>query len=149
MPKKRDESAPFWMQMREAERSIIAFAIKCGGTLRKAADLLGISPNYLSERVRDLGMEVPESKPGPKPGSRRVKPDRAVEGNGASEPVDPSEDAEDDDEGNEDPENENGTGEDFDEDEDEDGDEDDAEDGEDEDELEIEVGEANEDAAKG
>jgi len=76
MPKRRDENAPFWTQMRQAERRIIEYALEHGQTLKKTATLLGISPNYLSERTRELGIPTPDSKPGPKPGT--PKPRSAV-----------------------------------------------------------------------
>ncbi len=78
---KLDDTSPFRVQMREAERSIIAFAIECGVTVKKASQLLGISPAYLSERAKDLGMKMPATKPGPKPGSkpnRKPKPEAGV-----------------------------------------------------------------------
>ena len=76
MPKRRNENAPFWVQMRQAERSIIEFALEHGQTVKRTAALLGISPNYLSERLHHLGIPAPESKPGPKPGTRPVRPTR-------------------------------------------------------------------------
>jgi hypothetical protein len=75
MPKRRDANAPYWQQLREAERSIIVFALEHGQTLRGTAALLGISPNYLSERVAELGISTPDVRPGPKPGT---KPNRIV-----------------------------------------------------------------------
>jgi hypothetical protein len=74
MPKRRDENAPFWTQMRQAERRIIEYALEHGQTLKKTATLLGISPNYLSERTRELGIPTPDSKPGPKPGTPKPRP---------------------------------------------------------------------------
>jgi len=74
MPKRRDEQAPYWQQLRVAERSIIEFALEHGQTIRGAARLLGISPNYLGERVRELGIPAPEVRPGPKPGTKRPTP---------------------------------------------------------------------------
>jgi hypothetical protein len=90
MPKKRDENAPYWQQMRESERSIIAFALEHGQSVRGAATLLGVSANYLRERTRELNIATPEIKPGPKPGTkppRAEKPDlRVVTTNGAHRP---------------------------------------------------------------
>jgi transposase-like protein len=74
MPKRRDEQAPYWQQLRVAERSIIEFALEHGETIRGAARLLGISPNYLGERVRELKITAPEVRPGPKPGTKRPTP---------------------------------------------------------------------------
>jgi hypothetical protein len=91
MPKKRDEDAPYWVQLRQAERSIIEFALEHGQSVRGTAALLGISANYLRERTRELGIVTPEIKPGPKPGTkppaRAEKPDlRVVTANGAPRP---------------------------------------------------------------
>jgi len=74
MPKKRDEGAPYWVQLRQAERSVIEFALGHGQTIRGTATILGISPNYLSERLRELGITPPEVRPGPKPGSKPNRP---------------------------------------------------------------------------
>jgi len=67
MPKRRDEQAPYWQQLRVAERGIIEYALEHGQTVRGTARLLGISPNYLGERMRELGIAIPEVRPGPKP----------------------------------------------------------------------------------
>lgn len=88
MPKRRDENAPYWMQLREAEKRIIEYALEHGRTIRGTAAILGISPNYLSERTRELGISTPDVRPGPKPGSRpnRLPPRpelRVVLGEGA------------------------------------------------------------------
>lgn len=74
MPKRRDEGAPYWVQLRQAERSVIEFALEHGKTIRGTAAILGISPNFLSERVRELGITPPEVRPGPKPGSKPNRP---------------------------------------------------------------------------
>jgi hypothetical protein len=91
MPKRRDENAPYWVQLREAERHIIEFALEHGGSIRGTAAILGISPNYLRERTRELNIDTPEVRPGPKPGTKppvRVdKPDlRVVAANGTPRP---------------------------------------------------------------
>ena len=90
MPKKRDEDAPYWVQLRQAERSIIEFALEHGQSVRNTAALLGISVNYLRERTRELNIVTPEIKPGPKPGAKppvRAQPDlRVVAANGAPRP---------------------------------------------------------------
>jgi hypothetical protein len=87
MPKRRNEDAPYWQQLRLAERHIIEYALEHGQTIRKTAEILGISPNYLSERTRELGITPPEVRPGPKPGTkpnRVAKPDlRVVPNEGA------------------------------------------------------------------
>jgi len=71
MPKRRDEQAPYWQQLRVAERGIIEYALEHGITIRGTATILGISPNYLGERLRLLGIPVPDVRPGPKPGTKR------------------------------------------------------------------------------
>lgn len=71
MPKRRDEQAPYWQQLRVAERGIIEYALEHGITIRGTAVILGISPNYLGERLRLLGIPVPDVRPGPKPGTKR------------------------------------------------------------------------------
>jgi hypothetical protein len=85
MPKKRDEQGPYWVQLREAERSIIVFALTHGATIRGTATLLGTSPNFLAGRMRELGIPTPEVKPGPKPGAKPSRPAlRVVSGNGVT-----------------------------------------------------------------
>jgi hypothetical protein len=71
MPKRRNENAPYWVQIRHAEKSIIEYALEHGITIRGTAVILGISPNYLGERLRLLGIPVPDVRPGPKPGTKR------------------------------------------------------------------------------
>lgn len=71
MPKRRNEQAPYWQQLRVAERGIIEYALEHGKTIRGTAVILGISPNYLGERLRLLGIPVPDVRPGPKPGTPR------------------------------------------------------------------------------
>jgi hypothetical protein len=85
MPKKRDEQGPYWVQLREAERSIIVFALTHGATIRGTATLLGTSPNFLAGRMRELGIPTPEVKPGPKRGTKPARPAlRVVSGNGTA-----------------------------------------------------------------
>jgi hypothetical protein len=90
MPKKRDEDAPYWVQLRQAERSIIEFALEHGQSVRGTAAILGISANYLRERTRELNIVTPEIKPGPKPGPKppAVRPPnlRVVAANGVPRP---------------------------------------------------------------
>jgi hypothetical protein len=71
MAKRRDENAPYWQQLRVAERGIIEFALQHGETIRGTAAILGVSPNFLSERLRELGIPAPDVRPGPKPGTPR------------------------------------------------------------------------------
>lgn len=95
MPKRRDEQAPYWQQLRVAERGIIEYALEHGITIRGTATILGISPNYLGERLRLLGIPVPDVRPGPKPGTKRpVAPKlRVVEEAPPSETLDEDADA--------------------------------------------------------
>lgn len=116
MPKRRDENAPYWQQLKAAERGIIEYALEHGKTMRGTAAILGISPNFLSERAKELGIEPPEVKPGPKPGTKPNRPNKPalrVVGSDPEpepEPEDEDEDADDeidetaelDDEGDED-----------------------------------------------
>lgn len=63
------------------ERRVIEFALSHGETIRKSAVLLGISSNFLGERLRVLGIPAPDSKPGPKPGTKRPPPKlRVIQG---------------------------------------------------------------------
>jgi type IV secretory pathway VirB10-like protein len=90
MPKKRDEDAPYWVQLRQAERSIIEFALEHGQSVRGTAALLGISANYLRERTRELNIVTPEIKPGPKPGAKSpTRPDKPGPKPGAKSPTRP------------------------------------------------------------
>lgn len=59
MPKKQNEHASFWMQLREAERNIITFTLEHVTSIRQAALALGVSSNYLSKRVRKLKIAMP------------------------------------------------------------------------------------------
>lgn len=153
MPKRRDTNAPYWQQLRLAERHIIEYALEHGQTIRKTAEILGISPNYLSERTRELGIPTPEVRPGPKPGTKpnrvakpelRIVPDDSptaptrpvlppsVRADTAEEEEDEEDtfdgDEDEEEEGDEDEEGDEGGGE-EDEDEDEDDDADDDEEG--------------------
>ncbi len=59
MPKKKDERASFWLQMREAERNIIGFTLEHVTSIRQAALLLGVSPHFLARRCRMLNVTSP------------------------------------------------------------------------------------------
>lgn len=141
MPKRRDEQAPYWQQLRVAEKGIIEFALEHGKTIRGTAVLLGISPNYLGERIHLLGIPVPDVRPGPKPGTKRPAPaapqlrvvsedpppEEAQDGDGDEEDTEGGEDNPNDDvledeteEGQDDAEEDDPWDEDRDEDEDED-----------------------------
>lgn len=98
MPKRRDEHAPYWQQLRVAEKGIIEYALEHGKTIRGTAVILGISPNYLGERLRLLGIPVPDVRPGPKPGTKRPQAPklRVVDAPPPEETLD--EDADDEDE---------------------------------------------------
>ncbi|MDB4955848.1 MAG: hypothetical protein JWO36_3417 [Myxococcales bacterium] len=144
MPKRRDEQAPYWQQLRVAEKGIIEYALEHGITIRGTAVILGISPNYLGERLRLLGIPVPDVRPGPKPGTKRpvVPKLRVVEETPPGETLDEDADDKDADEDTNDEVEGEGEGEDVLEDETEEGQDDDEEgdpwDGEDEDEDEDE-----------
>lgn len=72
MPRRRDENAPYWQQLREAERRIIEYAFQHGGNIRGTAVILGISPSFLSRRIGELGVAVPASKEVAVPASKEV-----------------------------------------------------------------------------
>lgn len=131
MPKRKNENAPYWTMLRDSERHIIAYALEQGGTITKAAQLLGISVNYLSERTRELGVPAPNK--GNAPGKKRPAPPTQVEARpGLTLVPDPAEPAPAPDD--EDPDAEDG----------EDDGEDDAEDGNGEDEGEDDEGDDEE-----
>lgn len=71
MPKRKNPNAPYWQQMRHAEKSVIEYALEHGVTVRGTAKILGIASNYLYERMRLLEIAIPEVRSGPKPGTRR------------------------------------------------------------------------------
>ena len=147
MARKGDPNAPYRQQMRTAERGIIEYALEHGETIRGTAAILGVSPNFLSERMRKLGIPVPDVRPGPKPGTKRPRPplrvvsdtstaDAPVETLDEDAPEDESEedekwyeDAEDDDDGDGD-DGDDGVDGDFNDD-DDDGDDEGQDDGED------------------
>lgn len=56
MPKRRDESAPLWRALREAEGRLFRAALDREGTIRGAAEYLGVSAGFFSERSRQLGI---------------------------------------------------------------------------------------------
>jgi hypothetical protein len=80
VPKKSNPAAPFWRQMRDAERSILSYALECGGSITKGAELLGISVPYMSERTHELGIIAPAP-------ARRGRP-VAVSGDGGGSEAD-------------------------------------------------------------
>lgn len=75
MPKRKNEDAPYWRCLRKAEADMIEHALGECGTISNAARALGISVNYLSERVRTLGVPAPtrSSEPPPKVKKRRAR----------------------------------------------------------------------------
>ena len=58
MPKRLDHNAPYWLQIRAAEKQIIEYAHSAGGDLPQTAILLGISLPHLRRRVRALGLSA-------------------------------------------------------------------------------------------
>lgn len=89
MAKRRNSDAPYWRQVREAERRILVFALENTSSMREAARALGISPSYCFVRCQTLGLRPKSneaSKPKRKKRSARV-PRRATE----SQPVRPEE----------------------------------------------------------
>jgi hypothetical protein len=67
--KRRDDQAPYWRQLRAAERSIIEYALGHGRSVLNTANLLGVSPNYLRLRIQRLGIPLP-TRPGLRPGPK-------------------------------------------------------------------------------
>lgn len=59
MPKRQNEHASFWVQLRLAEKNIIEYTLQYVSSIRQAALSLGISSTYLSERVHILGVKLP------------------------------------------------------------------------------------------
>jgi hypothetical protein len=67
MPKRRDENAPYWRRLRDTEKQMLETALRSNMSVRGVAEALGVSPNYVSERLTVLGITVLRTKPGPKP----------------------------------------------------------------------------------
>jgi len=58
MAKKRNDNARYWTMVHEAERNIIRFAFEQGGTLTRTAEILGVSVNFLSKKIKSLEMQI-------------------------------------------------------------------------------------------
>lgn len=67
MPKRRDDNAYYWKRLRHAEKTLLEDALRVHTSVREAARVLGVSPNYVSERLAVLKIPAPNTRPGPKP----------------------------------------------------------------------------------
>ena len=56
MGKRKDDQAPFWIMMNQAEANIIGWALEQVGSIQRAAGLLGVNEGYLYNRCRALGL---------------------------------------------------------------------------------------------
>jgi TATA-binding protein-associated factor Taf7 len=56
MGRRLNAESPYAKQLKQAEVHIIEYALQMAGSLRKASILLGVSPNFLSERIRILSI---------------------------------------------------------------------------------------------
>lgn len=60
MPRRTSELAPYHVQLRDAERRLLAFAlVHAGWNYRSAAEGLGIGERFLKARVVQLGGIIP------------------------------------------------------------------------------------------
>ena len=66
MAKRRDDNGLYWRRLREAETQLLETALRNHSSVREAATTLGVSPNYVSERLAKLAIAIPKTKPGPK-----------------------------------------------------------------------------------
>lgn len=55
MPRRRNDNSPYRRQLLQAEKRMIEYAIECGGSLRQAAVLLGVSESFIIGRAAKLG----------------------------------------------------------------------------------------------
>ena len=63
MPPRQSESAPYHVQLRDAERRILAQALYAfQHDFRRAAESLGITTRYMQARVHQLGGILPDSQ---------------------------------------------------------------------------------------
>jgi hypothetical protein len=62
MAKKRNAAARYWALVHAAERNIIMFALEHGGSITRTASMLGVSPNFLSQKIHTLKMVVGKDK---------------------------------------------------------------------------------------
>jgi hypothetical protein len=72
--KSDDKNVPYYRTLRQAEKSMIEYAVQCAGSLRKAAPLLGISESFLITRAKKLGVVSPNQDQSKKPKKPRTPP---------------------------------------------------------------------------
>jgi DNA-binding NtrC family response regulator len=56
---RRNPNAPYWVQLARAEKQILEYTLAqtdTGDNFTQAAELLGVSVSFISERVRELGV---------------------------------------------------------------------------------------------
>jgi predicted DNA-binding transcriptional regulator AlpA len=56
-------NSPYAMQLRQAERQVLSFAVECSEDLEQAAARLGVSLEFLETRIDVLGGVLPDTKP--------------------------------------------------------------------------------------
>lgn len=62
MPRRMSELAPYHVQLRDAERRLLAFTlIECHWNYSAAAESLGIGSRFLKARVVQLGGIIPDT----------------------------------------------------------------------------------------
>lgn len=65
MPKRNNPNAPYFTQMRRAEKRIIEMTLELpevGGKIRPAAVLLGVTNSFLRSRMKIVGL-LPDTPP--------------------------------------------------------------------------------------
>lgn len=80
MPKRRNEGAIYWKTLRKVEKEMVEWYLKQGGSIHRAAALLGVSQSFLSQRIRKLGCDPIERPDKPEqPGESSDEPTPTVE----------------------------------------------------------------------
>jgi len=84
MPRRKDDQAPYWIKLAELERSMMEEAIAAAGSLRQAAQVLGVSEGMLIARSKQLGcrgrdMASQRKLPSPQRRGRRLASQAALD----------------------------------------------------------------------
>lgn len=78
MPRRTSEHAPYHVQLRDAERRLLAYTLmSCNWDYRVAAEQLGIGRRFLKARVEQLGGILPNTnrnEPPPPIWAKKEKP---------------------------------------------------------------------------